>query len=261
MSIRALVVDDEELARRGLRARLDRAGDITMVGECANGRQAIDAIRQTAPDLVFLDIQMPGKSGFDVIDAIGVDAGPHIIFVTAFDEHAVRAFEVHALDYLLKPIDDSRFSVALSRARRALAQARDSDVGRRVASAMASLQQVDLCAAPPPPSDRIAVRTGGRITVLRAAEIDWIEASGDYASLHVGKKAWLLRETIVSLDQRLAAHGFARIHRSTLVNIERVRELRALDNGEFIVTLDDATELKLSRSYRAAAAMLTGRDL
>lgn len=256
MTIRTLLVDDEELARRGLRVRLERAGDIAVVGECGNGGEAIAAIGKLAPDLVFLDVQMPEVSGFDVIAGLDPKRAPHIIFVTAFDQYAVKAFEVNALDYLLKPIDDERFAQALRRAREALASSRDENFGARLNAGVASFHQG--AAAMRPGSDRLAIPTGDRVVLLRIAEIDWVEACGNYVSLHIGKKAWLLRETIAAMDQRLAPHGFARIHRSTLVNVERVAELRALANGEFAVLLRDGDELKLSRSFRHALGMLSG---
>jgi two-component system LytT family response regulator len=249
MAIRALLVDDEELARRGLRVRLERTGDIAIVGECANGRDAISAIGRLDPDLVFLDVQMPELSGFDVIDAIGTERVPYVIFVTAYDQYAVRAFDVHALDYLLKPLDDERLAQALRRAREALGAPPDEGYGARYAGVLAALR---------PGAGRLAIPTGDRVVVVRIAEVDWVEASGNYVSLHIGKKAWLLRETIAAMDQRLAAHGFARIHRSTLVNTERVAELHTLANGEFAVVLRDGTQLKLSRSYRHALDAVAG---
>jgi two-component system, LytTR family, response regulator len=261
VSIRTLLVDDEELARRGLRVRLERAGDVAVIGECANGGEAIAAIGRLAPDLVFLDVQMPEVSGFDVIEAIGPERAPHIIFVTAYDQYAVRAFDVHALDYLLKPIDDERLGQALRRVREALSAARDEAFSARFAGAMVSVNQAVALGALRPGSDRLAIPSGDRVVVVRIAEVDWVEASGNYVSLHIGKKAWLLRETIAAMDQRLGAHGFARIHRSTLVNTERVAELRALANGEFAVLLRDGTELKLSRSYRHALDALAGSGL
>ena len=261
MTIRTLLVDDEELARRGLRVRLERAGDVTIIGECSDGGGAIAAIGTLSPDLVFLDVQMPEVSGFDVIQAIDPARAPHIIFVTAFDQYAVKAFEVNALDYLLKPIDDERFAQALRRAREALGAVRDGSLARRLADSASAFQQGAGVAGLRPGSDRLAIPSGDRMIVVRIAEIDWVQASGNYVSLHVGRKAWMLRETIAAMDQRLAPHGFARIHRSTLVNTERVAELRALANGEFAIILRDGTELKLSRSFRHALGPLAGGTL
>jgi two-component system LytT family response regulator len=255
MTCRVIIVDDEELARRGIRTRLQRSGDVEIVAECSNGREAIEAIGRASPDLVFLDVQMPGKTGFDVVEAIGWDAFPHVIFVTAHDRYALRAFEVNALDYLLKPIDDERFDIAFKRARESLTRDRDSDFGRRLAAVIgdATPGRDGLAASRP---DRIVVRSGGRVVFVKISEIDWVEAAGDYVTLHVGKKSWLLRETISEIERKLEPNGFTRIHRSTVVNLERVGEMRALDNGEYRVLLRDGTELKLSRSYRHALQRL-----
>jgi two-component system LytT family response regulator len=254
-----VIVDDEELARRGLRARLDPA-EYSIVAECTNGIEALAAIATWSPDLVFLDVQMPEMSGLEVAAAIEVEPRPHVIFVTAFDDYAVQAFEVHALDYVVKPIDDRRLVSALARARAAIQESKDSDFGRRVTQAIAGMKS--LAATPDALlADRILVRSGGRLIVVRVADIDWIEASGDYASLHVGKKAWLVREAMGVIAEQYAAHGIARIHRSTLVNLDRVAELRPLSNGEFIVVLRDGTELKMSRNYRQALGLLGGGGL
>lgn len=255
--LRALLVDDEEIARRGLRIRLERAGDIDIVGECTNGKEALTAIEQLAPDVVFLDIQMPEASGMDVAESLPSVHPPRIVFITAFDHYAIRAFEVHAIDYLLKPIDDERLAATLQHVRAAIHDQRNGTYARQVLAAFEALRHDGLAAAPPG-SDRIAVPNGDRLTVVRICDIDWVGALGNYVSLHVGKKSLLLRETISSMDQRLAAHGFARIHRSTIVNIHRVTELRSLTNAEFSVGLTDGTTLKLSRNYRDALARLTG---
>jgi two-component system, LytTR family, response regulator len=244
MTLRVVIVDDEELARRGVRARLERSGDVEIVAECATGREAIDAIRRSAADLVFLDVEMPGKSGFDVIGAVGAEAFPRVIFVTAHDRYAIRAFEVHAFDYLLKPIDDERFEAALERARGTLARDRDGDLGRRLT---ALLGEVGRAPAYP---ERFAVRSGGRVVFVAASEIDWVEAAGDYVTLHVGKKTWLVRETLSSFERRLDPSAFARIHRSAIVNVGRIVEMRPYDNGEYLVLLAGGTRLKLTRSYR-----------
>jgi two-component system, LytTR family, response regulator len=256
MSVRVVIVDDEELARRGIRTRLQRSGDVEIVAECKNGREAIDAIRRASPDLVFLDVQMPGKTGFDVVEAIGWDTFPHVIFVTAHDRYAIRAFEVNALDYLLKPIDDERFDIAFQRARESLTRDRDSDFGRRLAAVIGDVASGKSDGRTASRPDRIVVRSGGRVVFVKISEVDWVEAAGDYVTLHVGKKFWLLRETITEMDRKLEPNGFTRIHRSTLVNLERVAEMRALDNGEYRVLLRDGTELKLSRSYRHALQRL-----
>jgi two-component system, LytTR family, response regulator len=257
MTLRALIVDDEELARRGLRVRLQRAG-VTVVGECVNGAEALADIPKLSPDVVFLDIKMPEMSGLQVAEAMDTDRLPHVIFVTAFDEFAIQAFDVHALDYILKPIDDDRLAAALVRARSAVAHTHDSDFGRRVTRAIASMRSLTPPAADGLMADRLLVRATGRIVVVRIADIDWIEASGDYATLHVDKKTWLVRETIATIAQRYAAHGIVRIHRSTLINLDRATELRPLSNGEFIVVLRDGTELKMSRNYRSALDSFVG---
>ena len=246
MTLRVAIVDDEELARRGIRTRLERAGDVEIVAECSNGRQAADAIRRSAPDLVFLDVQMPGKTGFDVIEEVGWESFPYVIFITAHDQYAIRAFEVNALDYLLKPIDEERFDLALQRAREGLAGDRDRELGQRLASLLGE----GGAQAAGKQNDRIAVRAANRVVFVRTSEIDWVEATGDYVTLHVGKKSWLMRETLAEMDRKLQAKGFTRIHRSTIVNTERIGEMRALDNGEYRLRLHDGTELKLSRSYR-----------
>jgi two-component system, LytTR family, response regulator len=258
--MRTLLVDDEEIARRGLRIRLERAADIEIVGECSTGAEAVGAIQRLAPDLVFLDIQMPELSGMDVAQSLPRSLIPHIVFVTAFDQYAVRAFEVHALDYLLKPINDERLAATLRHARAALCDMRDGAYARQVLAAFAGLRQ-NGPAAPPAAIDRIAIPVDDRLTLVRLSEIDWVQALGNYVSLHIGKKSLLMRESISAMEQRLAPHGFARIHRSSLVNLQRVTELRSLTNGEFSVTLIDGTTLKLSRGYREALDLLTGRRL
>ena len=260
MTVRAMIVDDEDLARRGIRALLQRAGDVEIVSECGSGEEAIKAISATQPELVYLDIQMPGKTGFDVIGALPETRCPHVIFVTAYDRFAIRAFEIHALDYLLKPVNEARFNESLARARVAVAGARGDSMIRRLWQ-MATELRVSSGEDSAPLADRIPVKAQGRVIILRVADIDWVEAEGDYVSVHVGAKSWLLRETIVAAEARLALSGFMRIHRSTLVNIHRVRELLPLSKGEFTVVLLDGTELKLSRNYRFALERLLGKAL
>jgi two-component system, LytTR family, response regulator len=260
MTMRAIIVDDEELARRGIRTLLQRAGDVEIVSECGSGEEAIGAISAAAPELVYLDIQMPGKTGFDVIAALPETICPHVIFVTAFDRFAVRAFEIHALDYLLKPVNEGRFNASLARARIAVSSARDDSMIRRFWEMTKELR-ASPGQTPLPLADRIPVKSQGRVIILNVAEIDWVEADGDYVSVHVGPKSWLLRETIAAAESRLALSGFVRIHRSTLVNIYRVQELLPLSKGEFTVVLLDGTELKLSRNYRFALERLLGKTL
>jgi len=250
--LRVLVVDDEPLARRGIHARLGRMADVEIVGECASGREAVDAIRGLSPDLVFLDVQMPGLDGFGVVEAVGAERMPVVVFVTAYDQHALRAFEARALDYLLKPIDDERFEQAVARARARVAERRESAVGRRLAAAPA---------APAAPLERILVRSGGRVLLVAADEVDWIEAAGDYLRLHVGPARHLLRETMGALEARLDPRRFVRIHRSTIVNVSRIRELQPYFNREYVVLLRDGTRLKLSRGYRERLELLLGGEL
>lgn len=257
MPIRTLLVDDEEIARRGLRVRLERAKEIEIVGECRNGAEAIESIGLLSPDLVFLDVQMPEISGFDVLRAARPKVMPHVIFVTAFDQYAVRAFEVHALDYLLKPVDDDRLAATLRHACEVMLGTHEGAYARQIAQAIASLGRK----GPPAEqlgAERLAIPAGDRVMLIRVADIDWIEAADNYVSIHVGKKSWLLRETISSLEQRLMPKGFARIHRSTIVNAQRVTELRSLPNGEFAIVLADGATLRMSKSYRAVLDQLVG---
>ena len=254
--IRALIVDDEEHARRGIASRLARLADVEVAGMCANGRDAIESVHLLSPALMFLDIQMPGKDGFEVLREIGAASCPLVIFVTAYDRYAMRAFEVHALDYLLKPLDDERFNAAIDHAREMLAQRDDAQFKQRLTALLAAANRPADPAAADAPPDRLLVRTGSRIIFVRIADIDWIGASGDYVTLHAGGKFWLMRDTITAVERQVAPHGFARIHRSTLVNRDCVAELRYHDNGDYRVLLRDGTTLKLSRNYHAALQRL-----
>lgn len=260
MRIRTIIADDEELARRGLRALSQRYKELELVCECRNGREAVEAIHRHRPDLVFLDVQMPGKTGFDVISAIADGQRPHVVFVTAYDKFALRAFEVHALDYLLKPVNEERFDAAVERVREAMSHATDSAMIQRFSQAAAELQ---VAASPflATAMDRLPIKANGRIIILRLSEIDWIEADGDYVSIHARGKSWLMRETVAAMELRLALSGFVRIHRSTLVNAEQVKELRPRDKGEYTVVLNDGTELKLTRNYRASVERLIGENV
>jgi two-component system LytT family response regulator len=233
---------------------------LELICECANGQEAVDAIRRHRPDLVFLDVQMPGKTGFDVISAIADAQRPYVVFVTAYDKFALRAFEVHALDYLLKPVNEERFDAAVARVREAMSHATDNAIVQRVRQVAADLK-VAISPSKGSAMDRLPIKINGRIMVIRVADIDWIEADGDYVSVHVGGKTWLMRETIAAVELRLALSGFVRIHRSTLVNAERVKELQPQDKGEYTVVLNDGTELKLTRHYRTSVERLVGANL
>ena len=242
--IRALIVDDEPLARERIRNLVERDPEIVVAAECRDGQEAIAAIREHAPDLVFLDVQMPEKSGFDVIAEIGVERLPVVVFVTAHDDYALRAFEVAALDYLLKPFDEDRFSKTLDRAKTQIRSRQPDEFQQRVLSMMEDLR------AAPRGLERLIVKTGGQLVFLKTDEVDWIQAEGNYVRLHVGGASHLVRETIQSLEASLDPDRFLRIHRSTIVNLDRVREIQPLVHGEHRVVLKDGTKLSLSRGYR-----------
>ena len=247
--IKAIIVDDEPPARRNLRALLKAVPDIELVKECGNGRDAVEYIRALEPDLIFLDVQMPEMNGFEVLEQLTDQPLPVVIFVTAYDKYALKAFEVSALDYLLKPFDDARFHKALAQALRQIEQQDASELGRKLLTLMAT-REVRPGAQPPRYLSRLMVKTAGRVIFIRAEEIDWVEAYDNYVRLHVGDKAHLLRQTMNELEAALDPKQFARIHRSTIVNLDRVKELRTHFNGEHLVILHDGTQLKLSRSRR-----------
>jgi two-component system LytT family response regulator len=246
-TIKAIIVDDEPPARRNLRALLKRDSEIELVKECGNGKDAVDSIRALQPDLVFLDVQMPELNGFEVLEQLAGHPLPVIIFVTAYDQYALKAFEVSALDYLLKPFSDERFRKALEQAKRQIAQQDASELGRKLLRLMGEVK-----ADAPRYLTRLMVKTTGRVIFVRAEEIDWIEAYDNYVRLHVGGKAHLLRQTMNELEAALNPAQFARIHRSTIVNLDCVKELHPHFNGESLVVLADGTELKLTRSRREA---------
>jgi two-component system LytT family response regulator len=242
--LKTLIVDDEPLARERVTTLLQGEEGIELLGECRDGLEAIAAVQQLQPDLVFLDVQMPGADGFQVINAVGADKMPMVIFVTAYDQHALRAFEVRALDYLLKPFDRDRFREALGRARRHIEQQETGDLGRRLLALVKDLRPAA------PKTDRLVVKSGGRLFFLRTDEIDWVEAAGNYVRLHVGPASHLLRETMNAIEGRLDPEKFFRIHRSRIVNMERIQELQPWLNGEYAVLLRTGTRLTLSRGYR-----------
>jgi two-component system LytT family response regulator len=255
MTIRTLIVDDEPLGRERIRSLLHPDPDIDVIGECGDGRQAIAAIVELRPDLLFLDVQMPEVDGFAVLEAIAPERMPAVIFVTAYDRYAVKAFEVHALDYLLKSFDRDRFQAAVGRAKEDIRRAREGQVTDRLAGLLESLQERQKFLT------RILVRSSARIIFLSVDELDWAEAADNYVRLHVGKDTHLLRETLQVFARRLDPATFLRIHRSTLVNLDRIRELRPLFHGDYSVRLKDGTELTLSRRFRATLAGPLGQFL
>ena len=246
-ALRVLVVDDEPLARERLRTLLAGDPEIEIVGECDDGRSAVGAVRELAPDLVFLDVQMPLLDGFEVLSEVGVDAMPPVIFVTAYDEYAIRAFEVHALDYLLKPFDRPRFERALERAKEHLARAgRGAALTGQLRALLAEVRHGRDTANE---VDRLVIRSRGRITIVRTGELDWIEAAGNDARLHAGEETHLMRETMADLADRLPSAEFVRVSRSAIVRIDRIRELKRLSHGEYTIVLREGTQVKSSRGY------------
>ena len=248
---RALIVDDEPLAREGIRSRLAALGGFEVIGECASGRAAVAAIRSSSPDVVFLDVQMPVVDGFAVIAAIGADAMPAIVFVTAHDQHALRAFDAHAIDYVLKPIDDARFVRAVDGVRMRLTESRESGVARRWTELLGDVRRSAAATTPATPAmaDRLIARDGDRVEMVPFADIDWVSADGDYVRVHAGNRQLLLRRTMTHMESALPAEQHVRIHRSTIVNVARIQTLKALPNAEYDVVLTSGARLRASRSY------------
>jgi two-component system LytT family response regulator len=273
--IRTLIVDDEPVARAGIRKLLDAEPDISVVGEAGNGRAAVEAVLEHRPDLLFLDIQMPELNGFDVLAVVGAEAVPAIIFVTAYDEFAVRAFEVRALDYLLKPFDDERFAAVLDRARLHLERSREHDLANRLETLLEAWESREPPAAPGGSKPairrdrreartsrwltRIIVRGSGRVSFQPVDEIDWIEAADYYARLHVGGTTHLVRETLSALEKQLDPSRFLRVHRSAIVNVARVRSLRPDWRNRHEILLHDGTAVPLSRGRKKAVERLLSR--
>jgi len=255
VKIRVLIVDDEPIARERLRSLVASESDLETVCECRDGNEAVAAIRRERPDLVFLDVQIPELDGFGVVKALEGEKLPVFVFVTAYDQYALQAFEVHAVDYLLKPFDEERFQRALGRARRAIEAEQGGGVNERLLALLKDLQ--------PEPRylERVVVKNSGRLFFLRSDEIDWIESSGNYVSLHAGKESHLLRETMSALEERLDPAHFIRIHRTAIVRIDQIKELHPLFHGEYEVVLRDTTRLTLSRSYRDRLQTLLGKEL
>jgi two-component system, LytTR family, response regulator len=239
--MRALIVDDEPLARRGVVLRLRKFKDVEIIGQCADGASAVTKILELSPDVVFLDVQMPGMDGFEVLRALPKECLRGVIFLTAYEQHALRAFEVHALDYLLKPVNDERFAAAIDRARRLM----DSELRMVMAERIVHM----LGRTPEKYVSRFTVQTGSRIHIVQAEDVEWIAAAGDYVELHVCGRAHLFRETMASLEQALDPAKFLRIHRSRIVQTAHILELQSIDNREFSLRLSDGSEHRSSRTY------------
>lgn len=244
MIIKTLIVDDEPLARERVKRFLRDEHDIEIIGECSNGKEAIVSIKEKKPDLVFLDIQMPEKNGFDVIRSLGTKNLPTVVFVTAYDQYALQAFDVHAQDYLLKPFTRERIHRAVGRAREQIERRRGGGMDERLLALLSDLKHEKKYL------ERLVVKTTGRVFFLKSDEIDWIEAAGNYVKLHSGRESHMIRETMNGIEAKLDPDKFLRIHRSTVVHIDRIKELHPMFSGDYAVILRDGTELALSRNYR-----------
>ena len=253
--IRALIVDDESLARERIRDMLASDAEIEVLADCANGQEAIEAIKYHAPDLIFLDVEMPGIDGFAVLEALQPAPLPVTIFVTAYDQYAVRAFEVYALDYLLKPFDRERFEKAVRRAKAHIQNEKSDNLTQRILSALEEIK------TKPVHLERLVIKMNGHVFFVKSEEIDWLEAEGNYVRLHAGKESYLLRDTISALETQLDPKRFVRVHRSAIVNIDRIQELQPWFHGEYRIILREGVQLTLSRSYREKLHELLGRSL
>jgi two-component system, LytTR family, response regulator len=250
VKIRALVVDDEALARKCVRRFLQDSTEVVIIAECGDGESAVAAILAKKPDLVFLDVQMPEMNGFEVVRTVGVDRMPATIFVTAYDRYALRAFDANALDYLLKPFGRERFDRALVRAKKRIAENSNQDEARRI---LAALEQGQISRGY---GERLPIAENGRILFVNTKDIDWIEAEGNYARLHVGSGGHELRETLTNLERKLNSRDFLRIHRSAIVNVHRIKEIRPWFRGYHVVVLENGKELRMSRYQREVAERL-----
>jgi two-component system, LytTR family, response regulator len=252
--IRTIIADDESLGRKKLRILLAAEPGIHVVAECSDGPKTIAAVRDYEPDLLLLDIQMPGADGFEILESVPADRLPVVIFTTAYDQYALRAFEAHALDYLLKPFDQERLHRAIERARMEILKASDSRVASRI------LDFLSEAKAKSPAEKRLVIKAGGRVVFLDLEEIEWVEAAANYVKLNVGKESYLLRERIGRVSERLDPGQFVRIHRSVIVNVGKIKGLLPCNSGEYIVVLKSGKELSCSRGYRAGLQQLIGKD-
>ncbi len=254
--ITALIVDDEPLARKFIRRMLEKHPEVEIVGECGNGREAVAAVLEKKPDLVFLDIQMPEMDGFTMIETLGIENLPHIVFVTAYEQYAIRAFEIHALDYLLKPFDQARFEKAMKHAREKFAdQRQNQSEQKQIAALLENVKQK------PRFLDRLVIKADGRIIFLKTEDIDWIQADDKYVHLHAGNKSHLVRQTLGAMEAQLDPQKFIRVHRSAIVNVGRIKELQPMFTGEHTIILENGTKLTLSRSYKNKLFELLGNPL
>jgi two-component system LytT family response regulator len=250
MKLRVAIVDDEPLAREGVALNLRAEPDVEIVTMCPDGTEAVKAIRELTPNLVFLDVRMPGLSGFEVIEEIGVERMPAVIFLTAYEQHALDAFRVNAIDYLLKPLEPAKFAAALARARRDLTE---QNLVRRANELVSLLDRFGANGSQGGSRPgRILVRAGANVHILRPEEIIWVEAEGDYVTLHTAEQPYLLSDSLRNMEVRLAPHGFRQIHRSCLVSMQRIRKLLANENGDYQAILDNGTRLKVGRRYKDA---------
>jgi two-component system, LytTR family, response regulator len=254
--MRTIIADDEPLARRKLRLMLSSEPGVQIVAECENGAQTVRALTTHKPELLMLDIQMPDLNGFEVLSRIPADDAPIVVFTTAYDRHAVRAFEAHALDYLLKPFDQERLHHAINRVRAELLKLSDREATFRVLNYLSG-----RVGSQSRPDRRLVIKTGGRIVFLNFDEVDWMEAAANYVRLNVGKQSYLLREGIGHIAERLDPTQFIRIHRSVIVNVQKIKELQPVNSGEYIVVLKDGKELSCSRGYRAGLQQFIGKGL
>jgi two-component system LytT family response regulator len=250
MKIRALIVDDQLIAREAIRRLLATESDIEIVGLSATGSEALAAIKNDSPDLVFLDVRLPDMDGFSVLEELPPERLPVVVFVTANDEFALKAFDVHALDYVVKPISEERLQRALQRAREHLQRRGGGTVDERLGALLRDLK------TSPRQTDRLAVRSGGKVVFLRLADIDWVESADNYVKLHVGNETHMLRETMNALEQKLPTDRFLRISRSAMVNVEKIKELHPMFHGEYVVVLTNGARVNLTRSYRDKLAVL-----
>jgi two-component system LytT family response regulator len=260
MTIRTLLVDDEKLAIQGLQLRLEPYGDVEVIGTCANGREAIRAIKTEKPDLVFLDIQMPGFDGFSVVKGVMEIEPPLFVFVTAFEEHAIRAFEANAVNYLMKPVDEDKLADTLDRVRTRLAEKRSAEEAKKLQDVLAEIAPDAIENMPSEEESAgryermINIKDRGQIFRVDVETIEHIEAAGDYMCIYTGDNSLILRETMKDLERRLDPRVFQRVHRSTIVNLDQVRQVKPHTNGECFLVLDSGAEVKVSRSYRDVVA-------